>query len=53
MNKDTMNNTGRKPVRKTRRNQGKKFEELYRYLEERYGYADDVAREEIDRRMKK
>ena len=29
------------------------FEELYRFLEERYGYSKENAKEEVDRRIRR
>jgi uncharacterized protein YjbJ (UPF0337 family) len=30
-----------------------KFEELYRFLEERYGYSNEKTKEEVDRRIRR
>lgn len=32
---------------------GNEFEELYSFLEERYGYSKEKAKEEVDRRIRR
>ncbi len=32
---------------------GRKFEDLYRFLEERYGYSREKAKEELHRRIRR
>ena len=56
MNKVILKSNGKRIRGDLRQKRGKvegEFEDLYRFLEQRYGYSKEKAKEEVDRRIRR